>query len=53
MSVHVVYIRRLSSGSIQMDRVEERAVFKYLNLKEMTPTQNHQDLVDTSGESAV
>lgn len=36
-----------------MDRIEQRAVIKYLRLKEMTPTQIHQNLVDTLGESAV
>lgn len=36
-----------------MEPVEQRAVIKYLRLKQMTPTQIHEDLVDTLGESAV
>jgi [histone H3]-lysine36 N-dimethyltransferase SETMAR len=36
-----------------MDSVEQRAVIKYLQIKGMTPTQIHQDIVTTIGESAV
>jgi [histone H3]-lysine36 N-dimethyltransferase SETMAR len=39
--------------SIKMERVEQRAVIKYLCLKQMTPTLIHQDLVDTLGKCAV
>lgn len=36
-----------------MKRVEQPKVTKYLRLKQMNPTQIHQDLVDTTGESVV
>ena len=36
-----------------MERVEQRAVIKFSQINGTTPTQIHQDIVATIGESAV
>lgn len=36
-----------------MERVEQRAVIKYLQKKSLSPSEIHQDLVSTLGDSAV
>lgn len=41
------------SASIKIEGVKPRVLIKYLRLKHMIPNGIHQDLLDTSGKSAV